>query len=73
MAGAVPGAAVSAGLGEDVGRLQAAYERTEHATDEAAEAERRTFDRWQEAMGAYEVARDESDAAWREYAAAVGE
>ncbi len=66
MAGAV------AGLNEHVGRLAAAYERAELATDEAAEAERTAFGRWQEAMGAYEVARDESDAAWRTYAEAVG-
>jgi hypothetical protein len=60
------------GLGEDVTRLQAAYEHAEQLTDEAAEAERKAFERWQEAMGAYEVARDESDAAWHQYAAAVG-
>ncbi len=47
--------------------------RAEQATDEAAEAERRAFERWEEARGAYEVARDESDQAWRVYAAAVGE
>jgi hypothetical protein len=57
----------------DVERLRAAYERAEQATDEAAEDERRAFERWELARGAYEVARDESDAAWREYAAAVGE
>ncbi len=57
---------------DDVERLRAAYERLEHATDEAAEIERRAFERWEQARGAYEVARDESDAAWREYAAAVG-
>jgi hypothetical protein len=67
MAGAV------VGLSQDVGRLQAEYERLEHATDEAAEAERVAFERWEEAHGAYEVARDESDTAWRAYATAVGQ
>jgi hypothetical protein len=52
-------------------RAQAAYEAAELATDEAAEAERAAYSRWQEAMGAYEVARDESSAAWNAYAAAV--
>jgi hypothetical protein len=61
------------GLGEDMDRLRMAYERAEELTDEAAEAERKAFERWEQARGAYEVARDESDAAWREYAAAVGE
>jgi hypothetical protein len=56
-----------------VERLRAAYERLEYARDEAGEVERNAFERWQEAMGAYEVARDESDAAWREYAGAIGE
>jgi hypothetical protein len=54
-----------------VARLQAAYDRAELATDEAAEAERAAFSRWQDAMGAYEVARDESAAAWEAYASAV--
>ncbi len=66
MAGAV------AGLDEHVARLAATYERAELATDEAAEDERTAFGRWQEAMGAYEVARNESDGAWRTYAQAVG-
>jgi hypothetical protein len=54
-----------------VARLQAAYDRAEVATDEAAESERAAFTRWQDAMGAYEVARDESAAAWQAYASAV--
>jgi hypothetical protein len=57
----------------DVTRLQAAYERAELVCDEAAEAKRAAFRRWEEAMGAYEVARDESADAWRVYAEAVGE
>jgi hypothetical protein len=54
-------------------RLQAAYEDAELVTDDAAELERAAFSRWQQAMGAYEVARDESAAAWNAYAAAVSE
>jgi hypothetical protein len=55
----------------DVEELQAAYERAEQLCDEAAEAERVAFDKWQVALGAYEVARDESDQAWQAYSAAV--
>jgi hypothetical protein len=60
-------------LGDGVLRLQAAYERAEELTDEAAEAERKAFDCWEQARGAYEVVRDESDHAWRAYMAAVGD
>lgn len=63
MAGAV--------MAVDVDRLQAAYDAAELACDEAAEAERAAFERWQAALGAYEVCRDESDRAWRAYSAAV--
>jgi hypothetical protein len=56
----------------DVTGLQVAYDQAELACDAAAVAERAAFERWQEAMGAYEVARDESSAAWNAYAAAVG-
>jgi hypothetical protein len=55
----------------DVDELQAAYERAEQHCDEAAEAERVAFDKWQAALGAYEVARDESDQAWRAYSSGV--
>jgi hypothetical protein len=57
----------------EVTRLQVAYERAELACDELAEAERAAFRRWEQAMGAYEVARDEATQAWRVYAEAVGE
>ncbi|HVQ96878.1 MAG TPA: hypothetical protein VMU51_38030 [Mycobacteriales bacterium] len=56
----------------EVTRLQCAYDRAELACDDAASAERAAFRCWEEAMGAYEVARDESAQAWRAYAAAVG-
>jgi hypothetical protein len=58
---------------EDVARLQVAYDRAEQLCDEAAEAERAAFRRWEEAMGAYEVARDESSQAWQAYATAIGD
>lgn len=60
-----------AGAPGGVDELQAEYERAEMACDEAAEAEQAAFARWQELLGAYEVARVESDRAWRTYSAAV--
>jgi hypothetical protein len=41
---------------------EAAYRRVEQVVQEAAEAERAAYLRWQEAYGAYEVARDEASA-----------
>jgi hypothetical protein len=57
----------------EVTHLQVAYDRAELACDEAAEAERAAFRGWEQAMGAYEVARDESSQAWQAYATAIGE
>ena len=65
-AGAVVGRVV------DVETAARAYEVAELAFDEAAQAERAQYDRWQESFGASEVARDEADRAWRAYRAAVG-
>jgi hypothetical protein len=48
-----------------------AYEAAELAFDEAAEAERKQFERWQDSLGASEVARAEADRAWRAYRSAV--
>lgn len=48
---------------------EAAYLRIEQLVQEAAEAERAAFVAWQEAYGAYEVARDEAidaQTAWPE-------
>lgn len=56
----------------EVTRLQREYDRAELACDDAASAERAAFRRWEEAMGAYEVARNESAQAWRAYAEAIG-
>ncbi|MGH3684471.1 MAG: hypothetical protein ACRDSM_05320 [Pseudonocardiaceae bacterium] len=50
---------------------EAAFERAEQARREAAEAEHGAFVRWQEAYGAYEVARDEASAAWTAWAGAI--
>ena len=48
-----------------------AYEAAELAFDEAAEAERAQYERWQESFGASQVARSEADQAWRAYRTAV--
>jgi hypothetical protein len=53
-----------ASVGLDLGQLKEMYQRAEQLRDEAAEAERAAFVRWQEAYGAYEIARDEACAAW---------
>ena len=45
-------------------RFEAAHQRLEQLVQEAAEAERAAFVAWQEAYGAYEVARDEASAVW---------
>ncbi len=52
-------------------QLEAAYRGTEQARMEAAEEERAAFVRWQEAYGAYEVARDEASSAWTAWVEAV--
>jgi hypothetical protein len=64
---------MSAPTGRDVlARLEAACQRTEVLRQEAAEAERAAYERWLDALGAYEVARDESTTAWTAWAGAVG-
>jgi hypothetical protein len=55
----------------DVEQLSELYERAEQLRDEAAEAERAAYLRWEEAYGAYEVARDEASAAWTVWVAAI--
>ena len=55
----------------DVAAAARVYEAAELAFDEAAQAERAQYERWQESFGASEVARDEADLAWRRYRAAV--
>ena len=56
----------------DLAQLEDARERTEHLRQEAADAERSAYLRWQEAFGAYEVARDEASDAWTAWAEAIG-
>jgi hypothetical protein len=55
----------------DVDAAARAYEAAELAFDEAAEAERVQFERWQHSLGASDVARAEADRAWRSYRTAV--
>jgi hypothetical protein len=55
----------------DVHAAARAYESAELAFDEAAEAERAQYERWQESFGASQVARAEADRAWRAYRGAV--
>jgi hypothetical protein len=54
---------VSAPSISDLVQVEAAHRRIEYLAQEAADAERAAFVRWQEAYGAYEVARDEASAA----------
>jgi hypothetical protein len=55
----------------DVDAAARAYEAAELAFDEAASAERAQFERWQDSLGASDVARSEADRAWRAYRSAV--
>ncbi len=55
----------------DLVELQAAFDRAEQACQEAAEAEHRAYERWQEAFGAYQVANDDASAAWQAWAGAI--
>jgi hypothetical protein len=75
-----PGPGVGAGCGMtaavtavrvDVEAAARAYEAAELAFNDAAEAERAQYERWQESFGASEVAKGEADRAWRRYRAAV--
>jgi hypothetical protein len=55
----------------ELDQLREIYGRAEQLRDEAAEAERAAFVCWQEAYGAYEVARDEASAAWAAWVEAI--
>ncbi|MGB6161483.1 MAG: hypothetical protein WBF75_02680 [Pseudonocardiaceae bacterium] len=55
----------------DPTQVAAAYARTEQLLQEAAEAERAAFVRWQEAYGAYEVACDDAAVARASWAQAL--
>ena len=52
-------------------QLEERHQRTEQLCEEAAQAERATFVAWQEAYGAYEVARDEATTAWSAWVEAL--
>ena len=55
----------------DLEQLRQMHERAEQLRDETVEAERVAYLRWQEAFGAYEVARDEASAAWTVWVTAI--
>lgn len=55
----------------DLAQLREMHERAERLREEAAEAERAAYLHWQEAYGAYEVARDEASAAWTAWVEAI--
>ena len=55
----------------DLEQLREMHERAEQLRYEAAQAERAAYLRWEEAFGAYEVARDEASAAWAAWVAAI--
>jgi hypothetical protein len=58
-------------LNPDLAQLRERHERAEQLCEEAAEAERAAYLHWQEAYGAYEVARDEAAALWAAWVAAL--
>ena len=55
----------------DVEQLREVHKRAAQLREEAAEIEQIAFVHWQEAFGAYEVARDEVSAAWTAWVAAI--
>jgi hypothetical protein len=55
----------------DAAQREAIYRRFEQAVQDAAETEHAAFVAWQEAYGAYEVARDEASAAWTAWTEAI--
>ncbi|HEY6423540.1 MAG TPA: hypothetical protein VIY28_09905 [Pseudonocardiaceae bacterium] len=55
----------------DLAQLRVLHERAERLREEAADAERAAYLHWQEAYGAYEVARDEVSAVWAAWVAAI--
>lgn len=61
---------MSAPVISDALQRETTYRRIEQLVQDAAEAERAAFVAWQEAYGAYEVARDEASAAWTAWAEA---
>jgi hypothetical protein len=66
----MPGRVMGASTAELPG-LGQAFDRAELARQEAAQAERAAFDRWQDAYAAYETARDDASAAWSRWAEGI--
>jgi hypothetical protein len=62
---------MSAAVTGELRQRKAAFERAEQTRVEATGAEHAAFVRWQQAYGAYEVARDEASAAWTAWVEAV--
>jgi hypothetical protein len=62
---------MSAPVITDPVQREVAYRRVEQLVQEAADAERAAYLRWQEAYGAYEVARDEASAEWTAWVEAI--
>ena len=58
-------------MNSDLAHLRENHERAERLREEAADAERAAYLHWQEAYGAYEVARDEASAAWTAWAQSI--
>jgi hypothetical protein len=58
-------------MSPDRAGLTERHERAERLREDAAEAERAAFVAWQEAYGAYEIARDEVSAAWTAWVEAL--
>jgi hypothetical protein len=58
-------------MSPELAQLEELHERAERLCEEAAEAERAAFVAWQEAYGAYEVARDEASAAGSAWVEAI--
>ncbi len=55
----------------DLVQLEAVFDRAEQARQEAAEAERAAYERWQDSYAAYQVASDEASAAWSAWDGAI--
>ncbi|MDQ3764937.1 MAG: hypothetical protein M3460_26530 [Actinomycetota bacterium] len=62
---------MSAPVISDAAQREADYRQIEQVVQDAAEAERAAFLAWQEAYGAYEVARDEASGAWSAWGEAL--
>jgi hypothetical protein len=58
-------------MNSDLTQRREIHERAERLQDEAAEAEQAAYLQWQEAYGAYEIARDEASVAWTAWIEAI--